>query len=287
MTDLQAVRYWAITLQVLQAIRAGRMTADAATWAARSAVRAVGDVAVVPIQGVITQRDGWYGTSTEMARAALRDAAGAKAVVLDIDSPGGSVYGVEELGAEIRALRATTPVIAVANSLAASAAYWIASQASEIYVTPSGEIGSVGVYGMHVDLSVALDQAGLKVTLVAAGEGKVEGNPYESLSEMALSDMTEDIERYYGMFVTAVRKGRSLGERRVSAETIRQEWGAWVYGPRQAVEIGMADHVGTIEDAVRRAGQLARNAAKERSALAREAEYRERALRLTGRAIAE
>lgn len=271
---LQTTRCWAITEPYLQHIRAGTLPASPETWAARGAARAVGDIAVIPIMGVITQRGGYYGTSTERTRATLREAEGARAIVLDIDSPGGEVYGIEELGSEIRAIRATKPVVAVANSLAASAAYWLASQADEVFVTPSGEIGSVGVYGMHVDLSAALDQAGIKVTFVSAGEGKVEGNPYASLSEAALADMTEDIQRYYGMFVSAVRRGRSVGDRKMSAETIREEWGAWVYGPREAVEIGMADHVGTLDDATRRAGTLARARNGKSAALAVEVDAR-------------
>ena len=76
-------------------------------------------------------------------RAAADSSIGA--IVLNIDSPGGSVYGVEELADKIYKARGTKPVYAVANSLAASAAYWIGSAASQLYVTPSGEVGSIGV----------------------------------------------------------------------------------------------------------------------------------------------
>lgn len=273
MIDLRTTRFWAVTLPYLQAIRAGTLVASQETWAARGAARAQGDVTVVPIMGVLTQRGGWYGTSLERTRAALRDAAadGSGAIVLEVDSPGGEVYGVEELAAEVRDIRGQKPVVAVANSLAASAAYYIASQAEELFVTPSGEVGSIGVYGMHIDLSVALDQMGVKVTFISAGEGKVEGNPYAPLSEEAASDMQENIDRYYGMFVTSVKKGRG---RELSVEKVRGEWGAWVYGAKQAVEIGMADHVGTLDDAVRRARTLARERNSKAAALGAESDRR-------------
>lgn len=266
MSDLKTTRLWAVTLPYLQAIRSGALEAASDVWAARGATRNAGEVAVIPVMGVITQRGGWYGTSVERIQAALRDAtaSGAKAIVLDVDSPGGEVYGMDEIAEEIRAVRKTTPVVGVANSLAASAAYNIISQADEVFVTPSGEIGSVGVYGMHMDMSAALDQMGLKITFVTAGEGKVEGNAYAPLSEAAMEDMQTDIDRYYQMFVRNVSKGRQA---KASPDQIRSEWGAWVYGAPEAVSIGMADHVGTLDDAIRRAGQLARER-KSKSALA-------------------
>jgi signal peptide peptidase SppA len=277
--DLATSRLWAVTLPYLRAIAAGDLVASSDVWAARGAAKQAGDVTIVPVMGLLTQRGGWFGTSVERTRATFRDAMadGSRAVVLQIDSPGGEVYGIEELGAEIRAARGGKPIVAAADSLAASAAYWIASQADEVFVTPSGEIGSIGILGAHEDWSVALDQMGIKVTLVSAGEGKVEGSPLGPLSDEALEDMTLDIERYYGMFVGAVKRGRSANGRSVGVETIRSEWGAWVYGAEEAVSIGMADHVGTIEDAVKRATQMGRERAGKAAALDSGARKRARA----------
>ena len=107
-----------------------------------------GVVAVIPVFGVISHRAhmvadicGPGGTSTEMLQQTIRGAVNdpnVKAIVLDIDSPGGSVFGVQELADEIFAARSTKPILASANSLAASAAYWIGTAASELHVTPSG-----------------------------------------------------------------------------------------------------------------------------------------------------
>ena len=81
--------------------------------------------------------------------------------------------------------RGTKPITAIANTLAASAAYWLATAADELVVTPSAEIGSIGVFAAHRDFSVALHNAGLKTTLISAGKYKVEANPFEPLSAEA------------------------------------------------------------------------------------------------------
>src|SRR6202043_3845971 len=107
------------------------------------------------------------------------------AIVLDVDSPGGQGYGIEELGNAIYEARAAKPIAAVANSLAASAAYWAASQATEFYAAPGAEVGSIGVYTMHVDYSEALKKEGISVSYISAGRYKVEGNPYAPLDDAA------------------------------------------------------------------------------------------------------
>ena len=88
-----------------------------------------------------------------------------------------SVYGVAELADQIQSARASKPVVAIANSLAASAAYWIGCAAGEFYVTPGGEVGSIGVWQAHFDYSQAIASEGVKPTLISAGKYKVEGNP--------------------------------------------------------------------------------------------------------------
>jgi hypothetical protein len=142
-----------------------------------------GGVAVIPIRGTIAHRMGGMddssgGTSAERIGAMLDQVAGDASigtVVYDIDSPGGTVPGVQELAAKMFALRSSKMQIAQVNSLAASAAYWLASQADEIVSIPSGNAGSIGVFTAHQDLSKALEQAGVNVTLISAGKYKVEG----------------------------------------------------------------------------------------------------------------
>jgi signal peptide peptidase SppA len=253
MGDLLNSQVWAVSLPVLRAIRAGTMVANAEYWAARGQASTQADVTVIPVMGLLTQRGGWFGMSLERVRTVFRNALadGSKAIVLEFDSPGGEVYGVDELATEFRQGRSVKPIVAVANSLTASAAYYLASQAEEVFVTPSGEIGSIGVYGAHEDWSKALDQFGVTVTLISAGEGKTDGNMFEPLSDEARADMQSAVDRYYGQFTSAVSKGRKVG-----VDTVRADWKARVYGAKDAVAIGMADAVGTLEDAIRRAASL-------------------------------
>lgn len=185
-----------------------------------SAAISGGGIAVIPIYGVITQRGnmvddvsgpGMVSTQlvTQMLRQAVADDA-VRQILLDIDSPGGSVYGVSELGDAILSARSQKPVVAIANSLAASAAYWVGSQASEFYVTAGGEVGSIGVWQAHFDYSQALAAEGVTPTLISAGKFKVEGNPYAPLSEEAQGFMQSRVDDYFLGFTKAIAKGRNL-----------------------------------------------------------------------------
>lgn len=229
---------------------------------------APGGVAVLSLFGIVAQRmnmmdqvSGPGGTSTEQFAAAFRQAVAdpnVKAIVLNIDSPGGSVYGVAELASLIReqVAKGDKPVVAQVNSLAASAAYWIASAAGEIVVTPGGEVGSIGVYTVHEDISAAAEQKGVKVTYISAGDFKVEANPFQPLADEARAAIQKRVDEYYSMFVDAVARGRSaaLG-RSVSRDEVRQGFGRGrVVGAKEAVKEGMADRVATLDETLRRFG---------------------------------
>lgn len=211
-------------------------------------------IAVLPLYGVVTQRgnmvddiSGPGSSSTQQFTSILRqmladDTVGQ--ILIDIDSPGGSVYGVSELASEIVKARAQKPVIAVANSLAASAAYWIGCSASEFYVTPGGEIGSIGVWQAHFDYSKALEEDGVKPTLISAGKYKVEGNPYVPLDEQAQAFMQSRVDDYYNAFIEAVAKGRG-----VSVADVRTGMGEGrVLGAEAALAAGMVDGIATFDD---------------------------------------
>ena len=244
-----------------------QVRADASDRRGRRAAGASvgGGVAVLPLYGVISQRgnalddiSGPGSTSTQMFTKTLREAVADESVgsiVLDVDSPGGSVYGIEELADEVYRARSKKPVIAVANSLAASAALWVSSQASELYVTPSGELGSIGVIVAHSDWSQANDKAGVKVTYITAGKYKAEMNPNEPLSEDARDYEQSRVDDYFASFTRGVARGRN-----VSVATVRGEsWGEGrVLGAKQAVAVKMADGIRTFDDVIGRARQLAK-----------------------------
>ena len=215
-------------------------------------------IAVLPLLGPITQRAGLFtaffgGTSTEKWGQAFDDLIASEhvgAVVIDGDTPGGSVAGVPELAEKIFKARGTKPIVFVGNTWLASAGYWIASAGDEIVVTPSGEVGSIGVWSMHVDLSKAMEDFGEKVTLISAGKYKTEFNPYEPLGKEAKAYEQEVVDRYYGQFVDAVARGRN-----VTARTVRNGFGEGrMVGAKNAVAEGMADRVATLDQTIQRLG---------------------------------
>lgn len=216
-----------------------------------NSVSQAGTAAVIPLIGPIMSR---AGAMSEMSgaksledfksefRSALNDPE-VSSIVLDIDSPGGTVDGVPEMAAEVRAARGIKPVIAVANYMAASAAYWIATAASELVVSPSAEVGSVGVYAAHQDRSAEMDKKGVKTTFIHAGENKVEANPFTPLSEEAQAYVQSQVDAIYVDFVGTVAKNRG-----VTQSFVLDNFGQGrMVAAKQAVELGMADRVATID----------------------------------------
>lgn len=225
---------------------------------ARPSNRQAGSVAVLPLWGIVNQRMNLMsamsgGTSTEMFTRAFNAAVndpGVKAIVIDTDSPGGGVYGVAELFETIYKARARKPIVAVADSLMASAAYWIGVAAEEIVVAPSAELGSIGVLAMHADMSGAYEMAGIKNTIISAGKYKTEGSEFSPLEDEAREAIQSRVNDYYDMFVASVAKARG-----VSVREVREGFGQGrVVGARQSVALGMADKVATLDDTVRRLG---------------------------------
>lgn len=220
-----------------------------------------GTIVVLPVYGVIEHRSDalmavFGGTSVESLRSQLREAMAdpdVQAVILDIDSPGGAVAGMTELAADVRAARGSKPIVAVANTLAASAAYWLATQADEVVVTPSGSVGSVGVYAVHQEASRALDEAGITTTIVSAGPHKMEGNEFEPLSDEARASLQERVDTAYAQFVGDVAAGRGLTRERVEADF----GGGRVVTSEKAMDAGMVDRVETLDQTIRRLGTSA------------------------------
>jgi signal peptide peptidase SppA len=248
--------------EVMHSVAADRNARDARRQASVS--NSGGGIAVLPLYGIVTQRGNMVddvsgpGTAStqqfsNILRAALQDETVSQ-ILIDIDSPGGSVYGVAELADEIVSARAQKPVVAIANSLAASAAYWIGCSASEFYVTPGGEVGSIGVWQAHQDYSKAMDEAGVKTTLISAGKFKVEGNPYAPLDEEAHGFMQSRVDDYYAAFTKAVAKGRG-----VPISQVRDGMGQGrVLGADAALASSMVDGIATFEDVVKKMRRDAR-----------------------------
>jgi len=217
----------------------------------RAAEAKRGTVAVIGLYGVIVPRGGRLvellgGTSAERFTPAFRGLMAdpsVSAVVIDVDSAGGDVAGVEEVSHEIYRARGIKPVVAIANHTMASAAYWIASAASEIVATPSAEIGSIGVFAAHTDISEAEKQAGIKTSLVSAGRYKTEGNPHEPLDDEARAAIQRRVNDYYEAFTRDVARNRG-----VSISEVRNGFGEGrAVGARQAQRLKLADRIETFD----------------------------------------
>ncbi len=213
-------------------------------------------IAIMPLHGVISHRAGMLsessgGTSTERFAAQLRAYLAdpeVGAIVLDVDSPGGAVPGVDELASEIYEARKAKHIVASINSMAASAAYWIASAASEVTITPSGEVGSIGVIAAHEDRSALLEKIGIRPTLITAGKYKAEGNPYQPLTEEAREYIQSQVDDYYAMFVRAVARGRNVTQREV-----REGYGEGrMVLAKDALKMGMVDRIETMDETIAR-----------------------------------
>jgi signal peptide peptidase SppA len=251
---------WALRPEVFAVVRAALAAGEAPPMIPAGGMDEQDDLpgpGIIPLYGLITPHGGGLlsfllglgGGGLDRFRSRLSDAVEDPAVshiVLDVDSPGGLVDLVPETAADVRAAAEVKPVIAVANTQAASAAYWIAAQASELVVTPSGSVGSIGVFMMHMDESGALEQEGIKTTIITAGKYKAERHWAQPLSSDAQSAMQQEVDDIYSMFVTAVAQGRSTTEQAV-IDGYGQ--GRALLADR-AVAVGLADRVGTLEDVI-------------------------------------
>jgi signal peptide peptidase SppA len=236
--------------------------------AAESSHRAEGDytvadgVAIIPVVGSLVHRGdnmGYSGTTAYHAidrriTLAIQDV-NVKSILLDIDSPGGEVSGCFDLADRIYALRSQKKIVAMINDLGASGAYAIASQCSEIAVTQAGSAGSIGVRLVHVEYSKALNEAGIKYTIIDAGANKSDGNPYEPLPDAVRERLKSQVDQIYTLFTESVARGRDIKIKDVIATE------AQVFMGVEAVNMGLADRVSTLEaefDQLRTVSSLSR-----------------------------
>ncbi|MFW5909198.1 MAG: S49 family peptidase [Thiohalospira sp.] len=211
-------------------------------------------VGVVDVHGTMVKRSGMIGAMSglmgyEQAEAAIDQALNdqdVETLVLNIDSPGGEAAGVDALAERIYQARGQKRIVAVANDQAASAAYWIASAADEIAVPRTAEVGSIGVVMVHADMSGAAEEAGVEITHIYAGARKVDGTPWQPLSEEAQSRFQSDVDYLYGVFTETVARNRGM-----AVADVRATEALTYFGP-QAVEAGLADRVETLSEVIDR-----------------------------------
>jgi signal peptide peptidase SppA len=211
-------------------------------------------VAVIPVKGVLTKRMSFFsflfgGSSMKQIglafQAALDDTA-VKSILLDIDSPGGTVDGTEELAEQIFQARGQKPISAFTDGMMASGAYWIGSAADKLYI--SGDtvmVGSVGVVATHIDQSKADEQMGEKWTDITAGKYKRIASAHAPLSEDGRAYIQESVDYLYSNFINTVARNRGVSE-----ESALSMANGKIFIGKQAVEAGLVDGVEAFSDLV-------------------------------------
>lgn len=212
----------------------------------------VDGVAMIPVVGVITK----YGSSlsdleygTIGLRKAVRDAAsdnGVRGVVLQFDTPGGTVAGTDDLARDIAAARKMKPVVGVIGDLCASAGYWLASQCGHVVCNPSGLVGSIGAYMVVEDCSEMAGKLGVRVHVIKSGEFKGAGVPGTVVTEAQIAEFQRTVDGLNDFFLRAVSKGRGLGLAAVKALADGR-----VHLAEGAKGLGLIDAVGDVEVGVR------------------------------------
>ncbi len=240
----------------------------------RTPYEVIDGVAVIPVSGEISKRMNMLteisgGTSTELLRNDFREAMGradVKAILLDIDSPGGAVDGTMELAAEIFEARGSKPIAAFGDGMIASAAYWIGAAADELYLgSPVTQAGSIGVIALHRDISGAEEKSGVKTTVISAGKYKAVPNRYEPLTEEGRAVVQAELDDVYSMFVDDIARFRGRTPEQVQEDMADGR----VFLGKKAVKAGLADGIMTREKLIQRLAGTARETAAQPGANAR------------------
>jgi signal peptide peptidase SppA len=211
-------------------------------------------IAILPIHGVLEARPTMLGRFLGMSSYEsigyqfdmLMADESVRGVILDVMSPGGMVYGAQELAHKIYSARGIKPIVAVANPLAASGGYWPAAAADRMVMTPSGSVGSVGAIWEHVDFSQADQQKGVKVTAIrsAVSPNKAEASESEPLSDEARADIQAKVDDVGERFVADLAKFRGL-----SVDHVKENFGKGrTVGSKQAMAAGMVDRIDTLQN---------------------------------------
>jgi signal peptide peptidase SppA len=207
-----------------------------------------GDVARVQVRGVLLK----YGASLVDGPAmvwlrhdvrTLRDDPRAAAVLVEIDSPGGSVYGLDDLARDLRALAQVKPVHAFIEDLGASAAYYLASQARRINAAPSAMVGCIGTFAVIEDWSVAYETAGVTVHVLRSGVLKGAGTEGTKITEEQLAAWQKEVDFYGSMFAGMVASGRGLTSEAVAELHTGECWNA-----TDSVTRGLIDRVAGVDE---------------------------------------
>ncbi len=242
----------------ISAVEVAALIENAKTRTASSFKNVKGSIAILPLHGFISHRATiWAAWGLESSselftlwfNAVINDSS-VGAVVIDVNSPGGTVFGLTAVTDAIFNARGKKPIIAVANSLMASAAYFIASSADEIVADPDAEVGSIGTIAVHFDHSAQLELMGVNPTIIHAGKFKAEGSPFVPLDDEAKAEFQRTVDSYYDTFVSAVARNRGI-----TVSKVKSDFGQGrVLRADDAQSVGMVDRVATLNDVLERLG---------------------------------
>jgi len=210
-------------------------------------------IAVIPVSGPLSQKSDFWsflfgGTSYEEIRQAFRAAledSRVETIVFVIDSPGGEVAGLFDLVDEIYSARGVKSIYAVVNEMAYSAAYAIASAASEIYIPRTGGVGSIGVIAIHIDQSKYDENLGLKYTPIYSGARKNDFSAHKPLSDAAYDVVKAEIEEVYTILIDTVARNRKMDPQKI------RNMEAGIYQGVKAVEVGLADGIMSFDEVLK------------------------------------
>jgi signal peptide peptidase SppA len=167
-------------------------------------------------------------------------------IVLDIRSPGGTVMGTPEAADAVRAVRdgGNTRIVSVANGMMASAATWIGTAAEKVYVTPSGEAGSIGVISVYEDWSKAYEAAGIKLDVMRVPDRKARFTGVEPLTDEMRNLVMQRISESYDSFRAAMAKNRGIRVDQVE----KRFGGGEMLSAQEAVDAGLVDGIATLDE---------------------------------------
>lgn len=212
-----------------------------------------GDViAVIPIDGVIAGAGGAGVITPQSFRDKLNQALdddSVKAVVLRVDSPGGTVAASEEIALYVKA--SDKPVVVSVGDVDASGAYMVSSQADKIIALPGSAVGSIGVITEIPNVAGLLDKLGVEFTVITAGTYKDAGSPYRSLTTTEKALIQGSVDEVYGQFIDIVAEGRSMPRSKVESLAT-----GWAWNGTEAKKLGLVDQIGTFDDALKAAAKL-------------------------------
>lgn len=215
------------------------------------------EIAIIYAQGEILQGE---GSETYIGEGSMRRALQSarkndkiKAVVLRIDSPGGSALTSELIWREVELTRKKKPVVVSMGNVAASGGYYIACNANKIFAEANTITGSIGVFGVLPNLTNLSQRIGINTEVVSTHANAADYSPFRPLDNNMRAFIQEDVERIYKIFVNRVAQGRKMTA--AAVDSIGQ---GRVWSGTDAKRIGLVDALGGLDDAVREAAKIAK-----------------------------